>query len=298
MIEKKLLQKKTTNNTNNLPFVSAIKKYKYRSQHKIIRLNPKDWIEIINNRRSLLTKIISKRSNKLYVHDFRFLIPLAHRLMEQGGYERGNVELNNPYYLRSSGDLGFSTLEKIEKDGYTKADFGNFSTEEKGSEAYINQLEINEKKDRETWLEAYNTILNGGSFQSFIRGLQPDGNTAYGKNYSTKYTYFIPDNKKNKPIGKIGTMMKGMSKRLRELITDFIVLNKYEINLLKKEIKNEEDIYYVIDVLDIRINFLIKDNILLHALLSAIIKDGFFNYYNLGVNVQQQNNVQRINDLD
>lgn len=257
------------------------------AQHGDVRKDISYWSTILQKRREVLTKIIAQKSDTEYEHDFRFLLPLAHRLMEQGGFDKGNTELNNPYYLQSKGDEGFERLTKDEASGKETSAFGKFSTEQKGVEAYFERLENNTHKDGDkTWVGAYQAIMKGTSFQEFVRGLQPDGNVAKGRNYSTKYTYVVPEDKKSTPVGSFGTMMSGMKHRMTNLIQDFIAVNTYEIRQLQKEIAKEEDIYYVLELED-RIAYLEKDSLLLKKLLTELKKDvGWWKQGHTGVSVQ------------
>ncbi|MBE9570198.1 MAG: RHS repeat-associated core domain-containing protein, partial [Proteobacteria bacterium] len=260
------------------------------AQHGDVNKNLEKWEPILRERRKSLTRLIvtqsGTQSGKEYEHDFRFLIPLAHRLMEQGGFDEGNVELNNPYYLRSKGDQRFRELEKIEDtaDGSKiKGKFGNFSSEEKGIEAYFMQLKKN-------WGEGYEAIVEGKSYQDFIRGIQPDGNKAKGGNYSTKFTYFVPKNDKNTEVGKLGTMMNGMRYRIINLINNFIKLNEYEIDRLNAKFLKIDDIYdeEVLEMYDRR-DYLKKDTEQLNFLKCKMEKNQtYWKQNDPGVNVQQE----------
>jgi hypothetical protein len=260
------------------------------AQHGDVNKNLEKWEPILRERRKSLTRLIvtqsGTQSGKEYEHDFRFLIPLAHRLMEQGGFDEGNVELNNPYYLRSKGDQRFRELEKIEDtaDGSKiKGKFGNFSSEEKGIEAYFMQLKKN-------WGEGYEAIVEGKSYQDFIRGIQPDGNKAKGGNYSTKFTYFVPKNDKNTEVGKLGTMMNGMRYRIINLINNFIKLNEYEIDRLNAKFLKIDDIYdeEVLEMYDRR-DYLKKDTEQLNSLKCKMEKNQtYWKQNDPGVNVQQE----------
>ncbi|MEM6684147.1 MAG: hypothetical protein AAF617_00010 [Bacteroidota bacterium] len=289
---KEALQRKSTEQTssNSSLFIKAKNTgvvQKKIAQHGNVRQNMAFWAPILQKRRALLTQLIAKKSNTEYEHDFRFLIPLAHRLMEQGGFDKGNVELNNPYYLRSKGDKGYETLTKTEAAGEQTAPFGKFSTEQKGIEAYFERLENNTSNGKKTWIGAYNAIMKGTSFQDFIKGLQPDGNKAAGHNYSTKYTYVVPEDKKKTKMGTYGTMMGGMQQRITNLIQDFILLNAYEIGKLKEQIAKEEEFYDAIPFMD-RVDYLEEDSRLLQKVLNALKKDGrWWDENNKGIHIQQ-----------
>ncbi|PTX60500.1 hypothetical protein C8N46_106145 [Kordia periserrulae] len=282
---------KEQKSSNSSPFIkpksSGVIQRKI-AQHGDVRKNIAYWKPILQKRRALLTKLITEKSNESFEHDFRFLLPLAHRLMEQGGFDKGNTELNNPYYLQSKGDLGYEALTKDEAHGKQTSNFGKFSTEQKGVEAYLEQLENNKHNDGDkTWVGAYLAIMKGSSFQDFIRGLQPDGNVAKGRNYSTKYTYVVPDDKKDTPVGTFGTMMGGMKHRLTNLIQDFIAINTYEIAQLQKEIAQEDDFYETIPLHD-RIEYLQEDSRLLQKVLTELKQDAsWWKQNHKGVSVQQ-----------
>ena len=164
----------------------------------------------------LLKNEISKRNaaSKPAYLDFRFLIPVAQWMVEQGGYTI-TPQGNNPGNVMGTGDAGtFHRAKNHEviggKSVLKPADFAKFSTMEVGTAVTFNHL-------KEYWFGAYNQILTGGSSNLYVAGLYPGAPKNYATALQADYT-------------------SGIRFRLSQAIEDFILIVKDDIKELDNEI--------------------------------------------------------------
>lgn len=182
------------------------------------RQNVHENKDLLKNLQRLLTNEIQRRKPRdpEYI-DFRFLIPLAQWLCEQGGYTI-TPKGNNPGNVMGKGDLGvFERKDNKEvgenvvrdKDGFTPANFAQFSSMEAGTKATFNHLQ-------ELWFLAYIQILDGGSPEAYVRGLYPGKGKDYATQYQSVYT-------------------SGVRLRLGKIIEDYILVYQDDLKDLEKE---------------------------------------------------------------
>ena len=171
---------------------------------------------LLKDLRTLLTNEIQQRKPREPQHlDFRFLLPLAQWLCEQGGYTI-KPKGNNPGNVMGKGDMGdFHRPDNMEvvggKSVNVPANFAQFSSMEAGTKATFNRLQ-------ERWFGAYTQIIDGGSAEAFVRGLYP----GYGKNYATQ-------------LQNIYT--SGVRLRLGKIIEDYIAVLEDDIKDIDKELE-------------------------------------------------------------
>jgi hypothetical protein len=131
--------------------------------------------------RSELTDSINNSCGSMNMqNDYRFVLMLAQRMVEQDG-PRESAEGNNPYNVMGNGDADpkqFRRENNIEivngKRKKVPANFANYSSESMAHDAYLMHLKIN-------WPMAFNAIATGGSIKDFIDGLYP----GWPNNYAT-----------------------------------------------------------------------------------------------------------------
>lgn len=171
---------------------------------------------LLKDLRTLLTNEIQRRKPREPQHlDFRFLLPLAQWLCEQGGYTI-KPKGNNPGNVMGKGDMGeFHRADNTEivegKAQNVPANFAQFSSMEAGTKATFNHLQ-------ERWFGAYTQILDGGSPEAFVRGLYP----GHGKNYATQFQ---------------SVYTAGVRFRLGKIIEDYIAVLEDDVKDLKKEME-------------------------------------------------------------
>ncbi|CAN5411741.1 hypothetical protein BH10ACI1_BH10ACI1_16940 [soil metagenome] len=173
---------------------------------------------LLKDLRILLTNEIQGRKPREPQYlDFRFLLPLAQWLCEQGGYTI-TPKGNNPGNVMGKGDLGvFERKDNKEvgenvvrnKDGFTPANFAQFSSMEAGTKATFNHLQ-------ERWFGTYTQILDGGSAENYVKGLYP----GHGKDYATQYQ---------------SVYTSGVRVRLGNIIEDYIAVLQDDLRDLEKE---------------------------------------------------------------
>jgi hypothetical protein len=128
---------------------------------------------------ALLTEEIQGRSSPPASWDFRFFLPLAQWLCEQGGYTM-TPEGYNPGNVMGNGDAGYfqrsyntEFINGVRKP-VPSAKFAKYSTMKVGTAATFNHLQ-------EKWPMTHLTILKGGSSDDYVRGLYPGA----PRNYAT-----------------------------------------------------------------------------------------------------------------
>lgn len=172
-------------------------------EHWIFRQNVPKHKALLKDLAYLLTNEIQKRKGKEPYHlDFRYLLPLAQWLCEQGGYTIKPAG-NNPGNVMGDGDMGrFHRSDNTEiVDGVPKnvpANFARFSNMEAGTRATFEHL-----KDR--WFNTYIQILEGGSVEAYVSGLYPGP----GKNYATQFQ---------------SVYTSGVRVRLRHIVEDYLLV--------------------------------------------------------------------------
>ncbi|MBS1795169.1 MAG: hypothetical protein JSS81_15025 [Acidobacteria bacterium] len=170
-------------------------------EHWTFRKNVHGNKDLLKDLRRVLTNEIQRRKPREPEHlDFRFLLPLAQWLCEQGGYTM-KPKGNNPGNVMGKGDLGdFNRPDNIEivggKEKNVPAKFAQFSTMEAGTKATLDHLQ-------ERWFGTYTQILDGGSAEAYVRGLYP----GRGKDYATQFQ---------------SVYLAGVRHRLANIIQDFI----------------------------------------------------------------------------
>jgi len=132
--------------------------------------------------------------------DYRFVLPLAQRMVEQDG-PHATAQGNNPYNVMGKGDADTPTFNRagnkeiVEgKSVNVPADFANFKSESSSHDAYLGMLEKN-------WPAAFQAIRTGGSVAQFIGGLFPGAphnfatasKEAYAKGVKLRATLVIED---------------------------------------------------------------------------------------------------------
>lgn len=170
---------------------------------------------LLKDLRQLLTNEIQRRKMREPEHlDFRFLLPLAQWLCEQGGYTI-TPKGNNPGNVMGKGDIGkFNRSDNIEivegKEKNVPADFARFSTMEAGTRATFDHLQ-------ERWFGAYTQILEGGSPEAYVKGLYP----GRGKNYATQFQ---------------NVYTSGVRFRLGKIIEDYLAVYQDDLKDVEKEL--------------------------------------------------------------
>jgi hypothetical protein len=136
---------------------------------------------------ALLTTEIQSRSPSGREFDFRFVLPLAQWMCEQGGYNTAPLG-NNPGNVDGKGDAGsvFRENRTERKKGvvvnYPKAPFAAYSSMTVATKAKFDHLLSN-------WFNAYLSVLYGGSVESYVSGLYP----GKGRDYATaEQTDYLP----------------------------------------------------------------------------------------------------------
>ena len=116
-------------------------------------------------RRELTEEIRTRNSEtSRSENDFRFLLPLAQRLVEQGGLAERTTG-NNPYNIVGKGNV----TEKPTVQAPNGLPIRNNTDEQIGIRDYFKQIQRLTK----AWRPAYETIVQGGSIEAFGAGLQP-----------------------------------------------------------------------------------------------------------------------------
>lgn len=169
---------------------------------------------LLKDLRTLLTNEIQRRKPREPQHlDFRFLLPLAQWLCEQGGYTI-KPKGNNPGNVMGKGDMGeFDRPDNMEVvEGVSKnvpAKFAQYATMESGTKATFNHLQ-------ERWFNAYAQILEGGSPEAYVRGLYPGKGKDYATQFQSVYT-------------------SGVRLRLGKIIEDYLAVLEDDMKDLEKE---------------------------------------------------------------
>lgn len=182
----------------------------------IFRRNVHQNKDLLKDLRTLLTNEIQRRKPREPQHlDFRFLLPLAQWLCEQGGYTI-KPKGNNPGNVMGKGDLGdFHRPDNQEvvggKSVNVPANFAQYSTMEAGTKATFDHL-------RERWFGTYTQMLDGGSPEAYVRGLYPGP----GKNYATQFQ---------------SVYTSGVRLRLGKIIEDYTAVLEDDLKDLEKELE-------------------------------------------------------------
>lgn len=164
--------------------------------------------EVLKSIAALLTEEIQRRSAAPAGWDFRFFIPLAQWLVEQGGYTM-TPKGNNPGNVMGEGDAGFFTrsfnteIIKGVRTPVPDAKFAAYTSMKVGTTATFNHLQ-------QSWPLAHLAILNGNSTDTYVQGLYPGGR----KNYAT---------------ASQGSYASGMRFRLKRIVEHYLLAAQDDI---------------------------------------------------------------------
>jgi len=186
-------------------------------EHWTFRQNVRQNKALLKDLAELLTDEIQNHSGREPVYlDFRFLLPLAQWLSEQGGYTMTPKHRNNPGNVMGRGNEGSETDNKNHEVNQATGEeeiqpgtFALYSSMTVGTAATF-------KRMSENWWIAYRAILDGGTPERFVMGLYPGP----GKNYATRFQ---------------GDYLAAVRYRVKNLIQDFISVAEDDIKELGEQ---------------------------------------------------------------
>lgn len=175
---------------------------KFDEGHAVVAENLAKFRPLYVRWRSELTEVIVAKCGAVAdpLHDYRFVLMLAQRMVEQDG-PREKAAGNNPYNVMGPGDpdVDRSQLNQSGKDpgkhpyefwrpdnieivkGERKkvpAWFAAYKTEMSGQKAFLTMLE-------KRWPKAYTAIASGASVDEYVDGLFPDKRKFPRGNFAT-----------------------------------------------------------------------------------------------------------------
>jgi hypothetical protein len=157
---------------------------------------------------ALLTEEIQRRSGAPAGWDFRFFLPLAQWLIEQGGYTM-TPEGNNPGNVVGTGDAGF--FQRPDNHEWRNGVW-TLAPEVKFAKYSSMKVATARKFDllRDQWPLTYQTIVTGGSSDRYASGLYP----GHGKDYAT---------------ASQASYKSGMRFRLKQVVGNYILVANDDI---------------------------------------------------------------------
>lgn len=213
--------------------------------------NPKAFKALYVQWRADLTDTITAHCGPVETaHDYRFVLMLAQRMVEQDG-PHAKAEGNNPYNVMGQGDKG-QFFRKKNEEGPAGAKekrpawFAAFSGEGMANDAYLDML-------KQRWPNAFDAIATGASTKTFVQGLYP----GYPNNYATAAKADYVSGVRRRARGVVGDLRLVYTSYLNDYrarlkanppaspapaVAGDAELNQIAVALLEQELKELDDL--------------------------------------------------------